>query len=105
MLVIVLEGEDALIRPVLVGQEFAERIGIFDEGLLHRLEAIGFIDLLDHPEHALDAAHLVRPDIAKALGEPGLWPVVFIVGGHAEFLVNSEVGALLSDGLPGGNVR
>ncbi len=88
MLVIILEGEDALIGPVLVGQEFAERIGIFDEGLLHRLEAIGFIDLLDRSEHALDAAHFLRPDIAKTLGEPGLWPVLFIVGGHAEILIS-----------------
>ena len=47
LLVIVLEGEDAGIGPVLVGQELAQRVGVFHEGLLHRLEAIGLVDLLD----------------------------------------------------------
>ena len=30
LIVVVLEGEHTLVRPVLVGQELAERVGIFD---------------------------------------------------------------------------
>ena len=33
LLVVVLEREHALVRPVLVGQEFAERVGVFDAGV------------------------------------------------------------------------
>ena len=40
LLVVVLEGEHALVRPVLVGQELAERVGIFDRRRVERLEAI-----------------------------------------------------------------
>ena len=39
LLVVVLEREHALVRPVLVGQELAERVGVFDERRLDRLEA------------------------------------------------------------------
>ena len=59
LLVIVLEGEDAGIGAVLVGQELAQRLGVFDEGLLHRLEAIGLVDLLDGGQHLAGAADLV----------------------------------------------
>ena len=45
--VLVLEGEDALVRPVLVGQEFSQRLGVFDEGRLDRLEAVALVDPLD----------------------------------------------------------
>ncbi len=40
LLVVVLEREHALVRPVLVGQELAERVGVFDRRRLHRLEAV-----------------------------------------------------------------
>jgi hypothetical protein len=40
LLVVVLEREHALVRPVEIGQELAERLGIFDERRLHGLEAI-----------------------------------------------------------------
>ena len=52
LLVIVLEGEHALVRAVLVGKELSERVGIFDGGRLERLEAIALIDLADAIEHA-----------------------------------------------------
>ena len=49
LLVVVLEREHALVRPVLVGQEFAERLGIFDERRLHRLEAV---ELVGRPDRS-----------------------------------------------------
>ena len=44
LLVVVLEREHALVRPVLVGQELAERLGVFDERRLDRLEAVELVD-------------------------------------------------------------
>ena len=41
LLVVVLEREHALVGPVLVGQELAERVGIFDGRGVERLEAVG----------------------------------------------------------------
>src|SRR5664279_4017648 len=40
LLVVVLEREHALVGPVLVGQEFAERVGVLHRRGFHRLEAI-----------------------------------------------------------------
>ena len=51
--VVVLEREHALVRPVLIGQELAERVGIFDERRLGRLEAIELIDRADFRHHRL----------------------------------------------------
>ncbi|MEY9293947.1 hypothetical protein ABH979_007021 [Bradyrhizobium ottawaense] len=51
LLVVVLEREHALVRTVLVGQELAERIGVFHRRRFHRLEAVELVDgadLLDH---------------------------------------------------------
>ncbi len=45
LLVVVLERKDAFVRPILIRQEFAERIGIFDERRLDRLEAVELIRL------------------------------------------------------------
>ncbi len=72
LLVVILEGKDPCIGPVLVGQEFAERVGIFHERLFHRLEAIGLIDLLDGRQHGPHAADLVGINIPEALGDARL---------------------------------
>ncbi len=40
LLVVVLEREHAFVRPVLVGQELAERVGVFDRRRLYRLETV-----------------------------------------------------------------
>ena len=39
------QGEDALVRPVGVGQEFAQRIGILERAGIQRLEALALVDL------------------------------------------------------------
>ncbi len=53
MPVVVLEREHAFVRPVLVGQELAERVGIFDQRRLDRLETVELIDLADPRHHRL----------------------------------------------------
>jgi hypothetical protein len=45
LLVVVLHREHALVGAVLVGQELAERIGIFEHRRLDRVEAVALIDL------------------------------------------------------------
>ena len=44
LLVVVLQGEDALVGPVGVGQELAERVGVFEGAGVQRLEAVALID-------------------------------------------------------------
>src|SRR6185369_11490820 len=51
LLVVVLEREHALIGPVLVGEEFAERVGIFHRRRLHRLKTVELEDLADFLHH------------------------------------------------------
>ena len=67
LLVIVLKGEDALVRPVFVGQELAERIRIFKSGRLQRVEAIAFIDLANARKHARFRTHQRGRHVAKPL--------------------------------------
>ena len=45
LLVLVLEREHALVGPVLVGQELAQRIGVLDGRRLQRLEAVALVHL------------------------------------------------------------
>src|SRR5581483_4895989 len=52
LLVVVLKREHALVRPVLVGQELAKRVGVFDRRRLHRLKAIAL-------KHGADRLHHV----------------------------------------------
>ncbi|ESZ77685.1 hypothetical protein X726_10535 [Mesorhizobium sp. L103C105A0] len=70
LLVIVLERKYALIRPVLVGQEFAQRIGVFDQRLVGRLETIELIDRADRRHHLLDGADVFRTAVGKAARQP-----------------------------------
>src|SRR5262249_50504533 len=66
LLVVVLEREHALVRPVLVGQKFSQRVGIFDRRRLQRLEAVALVDRADLVEHAPRGRDLG----AAAIGEP-----------------------------------
>jgi hypothetical protein len=43
LLVVVLQGEHALVRPVRVGQELAQRIGVLERRRLQGLEAIALV--------------------------------------------------------------
>ena len=72
LLVVVLEREHALVRPVLVGQEFAERVGVFDRRRLHRLEAVALVDRADRLDHAPRGRDLGRrrDREARAAGAP-----------------------------------
>ncbi len=65
LLVLVLEREDAGVRAVLVGKEFAERVGILDRGRLHRLEAIALVDRADGLEHPPRGRDLRRTTIRE----------------------------------------
>ena len=52
LLVVVLEREHALVRAILVGQELAQRVGVFDRRRLDRLETIALVDVADGVGHA-----------------------------------------------------
>ena len=51
LLVVVLEREHAFVGPVLVGQEFAERVGEFHRRGFHRLKTVALIDFADFLDH------------------------------------------------------
>ena len=66
LLVVILKGEDALVRAVLIRQEFSQRVGIFDERRLDRLEAVEFVGLADFREHALGCREFGRATVGEA---------------------------------------
>src|SRR4029077_15089794 len=66
LLVVVLQREHALVGPVLVGQEFSQRIGIFERRRLHRLEAVALVDRAYPFQHRTRRRDLGGP----AIGEP-----------------------------------
>ena len=72
LLVVVLEGEDAFVGAVLIRQELAERVGIFDRRRLQRLEAVEFIDLADGFEHAPRGRKLGLSAVLKSARQPRL---------------------------------
>ena len=80
LLVVVLEREHALVRPVLVGQELAERVGVFDRRRLHRLEAVALIDVADGVGHAPGRRDLGRPAVGETARQARLQLVGFV--GH-----------------------
>ena len=51
LVVVILEREDAGIGPVDIGQELAQRIGIFEGRGFQRIEAIGFINPANGLQH------------------------------------------------------
>ena len=75
LLVVVLEREHAFVRPVLVGQELAERVGIFDRRRLNRLEAVALEDHTDRFHHVPGGGDLGRSAVGEAARQAGfeLW--------------------------------
>lgn len=69
LLVVVLEGEHARVGPVLVGQELAERVGVFDGRRRQRLEPVELEHLLDRGQHRLGRANLLRRSVLQAFGQ------------------------------------
>ncbi len=93
LLVLVLEREHALVGPVLVGQELAQRIGVLDGRRLQRLEAVGLVHLADDGQHAAGAAHLVRGRVAQAPGQSRLGSRIAVRFGHRVREVAEILGA------------
>src|SRR5262249_25261977 len=66
LLVIVLEREHAFVGSVLIGQELAEGVGIFDGRRLHRLKAVSLEDDPNCLDHLAGCGDLGRPAIREA---------------------------------------
>jgi hypothetical protein len=79
LIVIVLEREHALVGPVLVRQELAQRIGVFDEGRFHRLETEALVNQPDLGHHLICRADVGRPNDQEshAPGAPSASEVSF----------------------------
>ena len=71
LLVIILKREDAFIRAVEIGQEFAERFRIFNEGCFHCFKAVELIDLANGRCHAMCGGNLARATVSKAARQTG----------------------------------
>ncbi len=82
LLVLILQGEHALVGPILVGQKFAQCIRVLKRWRLQRLKAIGLINRPDLLQHGVQRAQLGRFDVAKAFRQACLGPRVFFGLGH-----------------------
>ena len=71
LLVVVLKRKHALVGPVLIGQEFAERVGIFDRRRLQRLEAIKLIDGANRLQHFAGGGEFGAAAVGEAAGDAG----------------------------------
>ena len=71
LLVVVLEREHALVRPILVGQKLAERVGVFDERRLDRLEPVERVDLADPGDHRFGGGEIAGVAISKSARQRG----------------------------------
>ena len=71
LLVVVLEREHALVRPILVGQKLAERVGIFDERRLDRLEPIERVDLADLGDHRFGGGEIAGVAVCESARQRG----------------------------------
>src|SRR5262249_9272834 len=78
LLIVVLEREHALVRAILVGEELAERVGIFERGRLHRLEAVALIDRADLLHHAPRRRDLGHAAVGETARQPRLELVGFV---------------------------
>src|SRR5262249_10976622 len=77
--VVILEGKDPLVRPVLVRQEFAERSRILEKRGPKCVEAVTLVDAADRIQHAPLGRQLQRPTIAEATRQPRPWAERFVV--------------------------
>ena len=73
LLVIILQRKHAFVRAVGVGQEFAQRIGVFEGGGLKRLEAVLLIDGGDAGQERPLQRHIAAAPILQPAGDAGLW--------------------------------
>ena len=88
LLVVVLEGEDALVGTVGVGQELAQGVGVFEGAGLQGLEAVGFIDGRHGLQNAALGADRVGPPIIKTAWRARAGPRGGVAG-HAAALTRS----------------
>jgi hypothetical protein len=83
LLVIVLQGEDALVRPVRVGQELAECIGVLERPCLQRLEAPALVDAADGGQDGALGHHVAGAAVDEAARSPRLGSAQVRLGGLA----------------------
>ena len=82
LLVVVLEREHALVRPVLVGQKLAERVGIFDERRLHRLEPIERIHFANFGHHRFGGGDVACVAVGESARQHGAYAAGHVGFGH-----------------------
>src|SRR5262249_62047562 len=78
LLVVILEREHAFVRPVLIRQELAKCIGIFNRRRFHRLEAVKLVDGADLLDHLPRGRGFARAAISEPARPAGVWLVRFL---------------------------
>ena len=86
LLVVVLQREHAGVGPVGVGQELAERLGVFEQRRFDRIEAVALIDPLDGRDHAVDGGDIGRRAVFKTARQARLDQRISV--GHSEGFPN-----------------
>ena len=92
LLVIVLEREHALIGPILIGQELAERVGIFDERRLHRLEAIKRVHLPNLGHHRFGGGDVDGVAVGEPARQHGADAAGYVGLGHRRSISGKRFG-------------
>jgi hypothetical protein len=70
LLVVVLQAEHARVGPVGVGQELAQRLGVFEQRGFDGVETIALVDRLDLADHLVDSRDVRGQTVLKAPREP-----------------------------------
>ena len=76
---VVLQGEDALVGTVGVGQELAQRLDRLDPAGFQRVEAVAVIDFGDAVQHLLAFGNVRAEIVAEPLGRLGLGSGLFFL--------------------------
>ena len=82
LVVVVLEGKHALVGAILIGQELAQRLGVFDERRLDGFEAIELVDLADGLHHAGGAGDLGGSAVRESARQPRLHRLLIALLAH-----------------------
>ena len=77
LVVFVGQREHTGVGAILVGQEFAEHVGVFEGRRLQGVVAIALVDVADDSEHAGCGPQVFTREVLEALRQPGLGSIVF----------------------------
>ena len=71
LVVVILQRKHAFVRAVAIGQELAERIGIFEQRGFHRIETVKLVDPADLVDHLIGGMDIGSRAVHEATRQAG----------------------------------